>query len=126
MSYLINSSAVVQGVSSNQSLTTALKYSLSALEVDLCTTTSVTLLANTILEIPLIGVARLHVLSIQSTQLVDYAIGVNGTTTGTAVFSTYGSNLTLRLFEAGVIATKLFLKSTVNVTCEVTYAGRLV
>ena len=123
MSYLVSSTASVQAVNDTQTSTQSLRYVLSALDVDYYSAYSIKLSANVDYVLELSGITRVHLLSIQSnTTIVDYAFGDINTVT--PAYSFYGSNLTLRVINAGIVATRVYLKSSINTDVEVVVAGR--
>lgn len=125
MGYLVSSTASIQAVNDTQTSTQSLKYVLSALDVDYYNAYSIRLAPNVNYEILLSGIARIHALAIQSKDaIVDYAFGDINTVT--PEFSTYGSNYTLRIINGGIVATKIYLTSTIATDVEVVVAGRAV
>lgn len=123
MSYSVNTQASVQAVSSTGDLNTLVKYSLSSLSVDFPQTMTVELTANTPRTIDVSWFDLLKLVAVKGSAPIDLSVSDSS---GTDHYSGFYSNFNMRVYDAGVAAVVIKLKSTVNCTCDLVLAGSAV
>lgn len=119
--YLLSAAASVQTLSSNQELSSLLKFNLSAQEVATSAVMPVVLPAGTIVTVTVPSLVRLQVLSVKSEQPVDVSL-MNDVNTQ-PIFTSFPSKLFMVVEPAGRVFNHIKLRATVSTRCELVVAG---